>query len=81
MNASADAHENDVEAREAYEYLGYLFRADKTGTPKLKSLLRGLKEVMNNNYENNNNRTHETAPASAPHEQPDLTPTQLAHFY
>lgn len=84
---AADAHEASVENREAYEYWGYLFKADKTGTDKLKSLLRGLKEVMNCNYENTNNRTpYETSrPASGnhsiAHEQPDLTPTQLAHFY
>ena len=42
----ADEHEADVEQREAYEYWGYLFKPDKTGTDKLKSLLRGLKDIM-----------------------------------
>lgn len=39
-------HEKDVGEREAYEYWGYLFKPDKTGTDKLKSLLRGLKDAM-----------------------------------
>lgn len=64
---AADLHEDEVEAREAYEYWGYLFKADKTGTDKLKSLLRGLKNKVNEQYERSDN--------------PDLTPTQLAHFY
>lgn len=41
-----DEHEKDVEQREAYEYWGYLFKPDKTGTDKLKSLLRGLKDLI-----------------------------------
>ncbi|KAK4626904.1 hypothetical protein CLAFUW4_04043 [Fulvia fulva] len=63
----ADVHEKDVGEREAYEYWGYLFKPDKTGTDKLKSLLRGLKDAMNAKYE--------------PSDQPDLTPSQLASFY
>ncbi|KAL9533034.1 hypothetical protein SMMN14_03866 [Sphaerulina musiva] len=66
-HADADQHEKDVEQREAYEYWGYLFKPDKTGTDKLKSLLRGLKDLMNEQYE--------------PSDNPDLTPNQLAHFY
>lgn len=42
----ADDHERETEEHEAYEYWGYLFKPDKTGTDKLKSLLRGLKDVM-----------------------------------
>lgn len=42
----ADQHERAVQDREAFEYWGYLFKVDKTGTDKLKSLLRGLKNVM-----------------------------------
>jgi len=61
------AHEKDIEEREAYEYWGYLFKQDKTGTDKLKSLLRGLKKSMNEHYD--------------PSDQPDLTPSQLASFY
>jgi hypothetical protein len=41
-----DDHEHEVEQREAYEYWGYLFKPDKTGTDKFKSLLRGLKDVI-----------------------------------
>ncbi|KAI5367361.1 hypothetical protein Slin15195_G024880 [Septoria linicola] len=63
----ADEHEKDVEQREAYEYWGYLFKPDKTGTDKLKGLLRGLKDFINEQYE--------------PSDNPDLTPNQLAHFY
>ncbi|KAK5122552.1 hypothetical protein LTR85_003815 [Meristemomyces frigidus] len=64
---NVDEHERSVEDREAYEYWGYLFKPDKTGTDKLKSLLRGLKNVMNEQYE--------------PSDSIDLTPNQLAHFY
>ena len=39
-------HDDEVEHREAYEYWGYLFKPDKTGTDKLKGLLRGLKDLM-----------------------------------
>jgi len=42
----ADQHEQDVEGREAYQYWGYLFKSDKTGSDRLKSLLRGLKDKM-----------------------------------
>lgn len=43
---NVDQHERTAEEREAYEFWGYLFKPDKTGTDKLKSLLRGLKDVM-----------------------------------
>lgn len=35
-----------MERREAFEHYGFLFKSDKTGTDTLKSLLRGLKDVM-----------------------------------
>ena len=41
-----DPDEVQRDQREAYEYWGYLFNPDKTGTDKLKSLLRGLKDIM-----------------------------------
>ena len=44
--AQADDHERDVEDREAYEAWGYMFKPDKTGTDKLKALLRGVKNVI-----------------------------------
>lgn len=44
--AQADEHERDVEDREAFEAWGYMFKPDKTGTDKLKALLRGLKNVI-----------------------------------
>lgn len=49
MNTTAgvDAPEDSAQ-REAFEYWGYLFKSDKTGTDKLKSLLRGLQNVMVN---------------------------------
>ncbi|KAI7176055.1 hypothetical protein KC324_g9939 [Hortaea werneckii] len=62
-----EQHELAVEEREAFEYWDYLFKPDKTGTDRLKSLLRGLKDVINEQYE--------------PSDNPDLTPTQLAQFY
>ena len=45
-SAQADQHEQDVEEHEAYQYWGYLFKPDKTGSDRLKGLLRGLKDVM-----------------------------------
>lgn len=63
----ADEHEQKIEEREAYEYWGYLFKADKTGTDRLKGLLRGLKDKMNERQDPNDSR--------------DLTPGQLASFY
>jgi hypothetical protein len=44
--AQTDDHERDVEDREAFEAWGYMFKPDKTGTDKLKALLRGLKNVI-----------------------------------
>jgi hypothetical protein len=44
--AQSDEHEHDVEEREAFEAWGYMFNTDKTGTHKLKALLRGLKAVI-----------------------------------
>lgn len=41
-----DEHEQSVESREAFQYWGYLFKPDKTGTDRLKSLLKGLKDQM-----------------------------------
>ncbi|KAK6439936.1 hypothetical protein LTR95_003852 [Oleoguttula sp. CCFEE 5521] len=61
------AQEVSVEEREAMEYWQYLFKPDKTATDKLKALLRGLKNVINEQYE--------------PSDNPDLTPNQLASFY
>ena len=61
MPASATAadkeieqHEQEIEDREAYEYWGFMFKADKTGTDKLKALLRGLKDVMVYTQRDNN---------------------------
>ncbi|KAK5107308.1 hypothetical protein LTR62_001401 [Meristemomyces frigidus] len=72
----AERHEHDSAEREAYEYWGYLFKADKTGTDKLKLLLRGLKEFMNTQY--NTDHVHGDRTID---NQPDLTPEQLARFY
>ena len=44
--AEVEHHEQDVEDREAFEYWGFMFKSDKTGTDRLKALLRGLKDVM-----------------------------------
>jgi len=44
--AQSEDHERDVEDREAFEAWGYMFKPDKTGTDKLKALLRGLKNVI-----------------------------------
>jgi hypothetical protein len=42
----SDEHEHSVEDREAFEAWGYMFKPDKTGTDKLKALLRGLKDTI-----------------------------------
>lgn len=46
MEDEVEQHEQDVEDKEALEYWGFMFKADKTGTDRLKALLRGLKAVM-----------------------------------
>lgn len=46
QDGSNEQHEHEVEEHEAYQYWGYLFKPDKTGTDKLKGLLSGLKDVM-----------------------------------
>lgn len=43
---TVERHEQEIEEHEAFQYWGYLFKADKTGTDRLKSLLRGLREVI-----------------------------------
>ena len=42
----SDEHEHSVEEREAFEAWGYMFKPDKTGTDKLKALLRGVKDTI-----------------------------------
>lgn len=44
--ATAERTEQDPVQREAQEYWGYLFKPDKTGTDKLKNLLRGLHQLI-----------------------------------
>lgn len=46
LAAEVEQHEQDVEEKEAFQYWGFMFKADKTGTDRLKALLRGLKDVM-----------------------------------
>lgn len=46
LEREVEQHEEEVESREAFEYWGFLFKPDKTGTDRLKALLRGLKDVM-----------------------------------
>jgi len=43
--AAMKAHADAIE-REACQYWGYLLKDDKTGTPKLDRLLRGIAEVI-----------------------------------
>ena len=38
--------EQDAAQKEAHEYWGYMFKPDKTGTDKLKNLLRGLHHII-----------------------------------
>ncbi|PNS15633.1 hypothetical protein CAC42_4085 [Sphaceloma murrayae] len=53
--------------QEAFEYWGYLFKPDKTGTEKLKKLLRALHKLIGTRFE--------------AYDSTDLTPAQLARFY
>lgn len=46
QQGESEQDEAGIEEREAYEYWGYLFKPDKTGTDRLKALLRGLKHVV-----------------------------------
>ncbi|KAL5118582.1 hypothetical protein ACEQ8H_003433 [Pleosporales sp. CAS-2024a] len=57
----------DATQREAYEYWGYLLKADKCGTPILDRLLKGIADVISNTFE--------------PSDSPDLTPSQIAAWY
>ncbi|KAF4552807.1 Hypothetical protein D9617_9g025980 [Elsinoe fawcettii] len=59
--------EQTVADKEAFEYWGYLFKSDKTGTDKLKKLLRALYKLIGSKFE--------------PYDSTDLTPAQLARFY
>ncbi|KAF2224711.1 hypothetical protein BDZ85DRAFT_317365 [Elsinoe ampelina] len=59
--------EQTVADKEAFEYWGYLFKSDKTGTEKLKKLLRALYKLIGSKFE--------------PYDSTDLTPAQLARFY
>jgi len=43
---SATTTEPTAADKEAQEYWGYLFKPDKTGTDKLKNLLRGLYSLV-----------------------------------
>lgn len=46
LEEQVEQHEQEIEDKEAFEYWGFMFKADKTGTDRLKALLRGLKDVM-----------------------------------
>ncbi|KAF2151630.1 hypothetical protein K461DRAFT_279114 [Myriangium duriaei CBS 260.36] len=63
----ASASEQSAADKEAFEYWGYLFKSDKTGTEKLKKLLRALYKLIGAKFEPSDSR--------------DLTPSQLAQFY
>lgn len=68
--ADARAQETaNVEAahREAYQYWGYLIKADKCGTPLFDRLLKGIAEVISTTFE--------------PGDCRDITPSQIAAFY
>ncbi|KAI5236755.1 hypothetical protein E4T43_08437 [Aureobasidium subglaciale] len=58
---------SETEQKEAYQYWGYLFKHDRTGTDTLKNLLRGIHKTIITTFE--------------PSESPDITPSQIAHFY
>ncbi|KAF3039776.1 hypothetical protein E8E12_008735 [Didymella heteroderae] len=64
----AEKAANDEAAqREAYDYWGYLLKADKCGTAMLDRLLKGIAEVISKKFE--------------PSDSPDLTPSQMAAWY
>lgn len=37
---------SEAEQKEAYQYWGYLFKQDRTGTDMLKNLLRGIHKTI-----------------------------------
>lgn len=46
FSSAADMAQADAAHREAYDYWGYLFKADKCGTPLLDRLLKGIAMVI-----------------------------------
>lgn len=71
--------------KEAYEYWGYLFKTDKTGTEKLKKLLRSLhRHIVSCEGPTQYGKRANTAIQGIkfePYDSRDVTPSQLAHFY
>ncbi|KAF1810738.1 hypothetical protein P152DRAFT_400359, partial [Eremomyces bilateralis CBS 781.70] len=59
---------SEVETKEAVQYWGYLFKADKCGTSKLDRLLMGIAKHITTTTDPNDDCT-------------DITPHQLATFY
>jgi hypothetical protein len=38
--------QSEAEQKEAFQYWGYLFKQDRTGTDMLKNLLRGIHQTI-----------------------------------
>lgn len=75
-----------VEEKEAYQYWGYLFKQDRTGTDMLKNLLRGIhKTIVSHGKIASTARPRSDCSSQTttldPSESPDVTPSQLAQFY
>ncbi|KAF1981930.1 hypothetical protein K402DRAFT_341399 [Aulographum hederae CBS 113979] len=66
-NGAAEPAAADVEHKEALQYWGYLFKADKCGTDLFNRLLAGIANYIHTHFE--------------PSHCPDLSPSQLAAFY
>ncbi|KAJ9636268.1 hypothetical protein H2199_007943 [Coniosporium tulheliwenetii] len=58
----------DAQAKEAFQYWGYLFKPDKCGTELLNRLLAGIADFISRNLDQ-------------PSDEIDITPSQLAAFY
>ena len=75
--------QSEAEQKEAYQYWGYLFKQDRTGTDMLKNLLRGLHKTIVSHSINNTcfQLTPPQITSIEASESSDITPSQIAHFY
>jgi hypothetical protein len=76
--------QSEAEQKEAFQYWGYLFKQDRTGTDMLKNLLRGIHQTIVSRDLQSRSTTSTDNPQITtfePCESPDITPSQMALFY
>lgn len=81
-----NAANDEAAQREAYDYWGYLLKADKCGTPMLDRLLKGIAEVIVSGDSETRTMPGELthlvqSKRFEPSDSPDLTPSQIAAWY